>query len=48
MNPIELARDKFNALFAAHDAKDELAALQQQKAELKAQKKKATKNVKLQ
>ena len=39
MNATELARDKFNALFAAHDAKDIRAAPQRQKPPLKAVKK---------
>jgi hypothetical protein len=47
LNATELARNKFNALFAAHDAKDIRAAAQQQKSALKTVKKAATKNVKL-
>jgi hypothetical protein len=39
LNATELARDKFNALFADHDAKDERAAEQQQKPPLKIVKK---------
>ena len=39
MNATELARDKFNALFAAHDAKDIRAAAQQQESALKTVKK---------
>ena len=46
MNATELARNKFNALFAAHDAKDTRAAAKQPKSALKAVKKAATKNVK--
>ena len=39
MNATELARDKFNALFADRDAKDERAAEQLQKPPLKIVKK---------
>ena len=39
MNATELARNKFDALFAAHDAKDMRAAAQQQKPALKTVKK---------
>jgi hypothetical protein len=39
LNATELARDKFNALFAAHDAKDTRAAAQRQKPPLKTVKK---------
>ena len=39
MNATELARDKFSALFAAHDAKDIRAAAQQQESALKTVKK---------
>jgi hypothetical protein len=46
LNATELARNKFNALFAAHDAKDIRAAAQQRKSALKTVKKAATKNVK--
>ena len=35
MNATELARDKFNALFAAHDEKDTRAAAEEQKPALK-------------
>lgn len=42
----ELARAKFNALFAAHDANDERAAAQEEKLALKTSKKATTKNVK--
>jgi hypothetical protein len=46
LNATELARNKFNALFAAHDAKDIRAAARQQKPAFKTVKKAATKNVK--
>ena len=46
MNTTELARNKFNALFAAHDAKDIRADAQQQKPIMKTVKKTATNNVK--
>ena len=46
MNATELARDKFNALFAAHDAKNIRAAAQQRESALKTVKKSATKNSK--
>jgi hypothetical protein len=46
LNATELARDKFNALFAAHDAKDIRADAQQQESALKTVKKSATKNSK--
>ena len=46
MNATELARNKFNALFAAHDAKDIRAAAQPQKSESKTVTKAARKNVK--
>jgi hypothetical protein len=39
LNPTELARNKFDALFAAHDAKDMRAIEQQQKPQLKIAKK---------
>jgi hypothetical protein len=42
----ELARDKFNALFAAHDAKDEREATQQQMPELNSGEKALPKKVK--
>jgi hypothetical protein len=35
LNANKLARDKFDALFTAHDAKDKRAAAQQQKIALK-------------
>jgi hypothetical protein len=46
LNATELARAKFNALFAAHDAEDERATSREEKLELKTSKKAATKNVK--
>jgi hypothetical protein len=46
LNATELARDKFNALFAAHDANDIRAAAEEQKSALKTVKKSATKNSK--
>ena len=46
MNATELARNKFNALFSANDAKDIRAAAQQKKPALKTVKKPATKHVK--
>ena len=39
MNATELARNKFDALFAAHDAKDIRAAAEEQKSALKIVKK---------
>ena len=45
MNATELARNKFNALFAAHDAKDIRAATEEQKPALKTVKKEEKKNV---
>jgi len=39
LNSTELARNKFNDLFAAHDAKDTRAAAQRQKPPLKTVKK---------
>jgi hypothetical protein len=45
-NATELARDKFKALFAAHDAKNKPASAQQQKLALKTGEKAATKKVK--
>ena len=47
MNATELARNKFNALFAAHDAKD-IRAATEEKSSLKTAKKEANKNVKQQ
>ncbi|MGA7793136.1 MAG: hypothetical protein WCA19_08860 [Candidatus Acidiferrales bacterium] len=46
MNATELARDKFNALFATHDAKDIRTAAEEQKSVLKTVKKQAKKNIK--
>ena len=46
LNSTELARDKFNALFADHDAKDTREAANQQKSASKTVKKLAKKNVK--
>jgi hypothetical protein len=46
MNATELARNKFNALFADHDAKDTRAEPRQQKPSLKAVKKAAMEKVK--
>ena len=46
MNATELARDKFNALFAAHDAKDIRETAEEQDSALKTVKKSATKNSK--
>jgi hypothetical protein len=46
VNATELARNKFNALFADHDAEDTRAAARAQKPALKTVKKAATKNVK--
>jgi hypothetical protein len=45
LNATELARNKFNALFAAHDAKDIRAAAEEQKSALKTVKKEAKKNI---
>jgi hypothetical protein len=45
LNATELARDRFNALFAAHDAKNIRAAAEEQKSALKTVKKEAKKNV---
>ena len=45
LNATELARNKFNALFAAHDAKDIRAAAEEQKSALNTVKKEAKKNV---
>jgi hypothetical protein len=44
LNATELARNKFNALFTAHDAKDIRAAAEEQKPALKTVKKEAKKN----
>ncbi len=46
MNATELARNKFNALFADHDAEDTRAAARQRKPALKAVKKAAMKKIK--
>ena len=46
LNATELARNKFNALFAAHDAKDIRAAAEEQKSVLKTAEKGTKKNVK--
>jgi len=46
LNATELARNKFNALFKAHDAKDIRAAAEEQKPALKTVKKEAKNNVK--
>lgn len=46
MNATELARDKFNALFATHDAKNVRTAAQEQKSALNTVKKAAAKNAK--
>jgi hypothetical protein len=46
LNATQLARNKFNALFAARDAKDIRAAAQKQKSALKTIKTTETKNVK--
>jgi len=48
MNSTELARNKFNSLFAAHDAKDARAAVQQKKPAFMPVKKAQSKNAKLQ
>jgi hypothetical protein len=45
MNATELARNKFNALFAAHDAEDQRAAIEKQEPAPKTVKKEAKKNV---
>jgi hypothetical protein len=45
LNPTELARNKFNALFTAHDAKDTRAAAEEQESALKTVKKEIKKNV---
>jgi hypothetical protein len=46
VNATELARNKFNALFADHDAEDTRAAARQQKPALKTVKKASTLKVK--
>jgi len=46
VNATELARNKFNALFADHDAEDTRAAARAQKPALKTVKNAATENVK--
>jgi hypothetical protein len=46
LNANELARDKFNALFKAHDAKDKRAAALKQKIALKNGEKATPKKVK--
>jgi hypothetical protein len=46
VNATELARNKFNALFADHDAEDTRAVARQQKSALKGVKKAATEKVK--
>ena len=46
MNATELARNRFNALFAAHDAKDIRAAAEEQKSALKTVEKETKKNLK--
>ena len=48
MNATELARNKFNALFAEHDAEDTRAEARQRKPALKTVKKVTTEKVKLQ
>jgi hypothetical protein len=48
LNATELARNKFNALFAAHDAKDIRAAAEEQRSALKTVEKETNKNVKRQ
>jgi hypothetical protein len=45
LNATELARNKFKALFATHDAKDIRAAAEEQKSALNTVKKEAKKNV---
>jgi hypothetical protein len=45
LNATELARNKFNALFAAHDAKDQRTASEEQRPASKTTKKEAGKNV---
>jgi hypothetical protein len=46
LNSNEIARNKFKALFAAHDSKNLRVTTEQQKPALKAFKKAATKNAK--
>jgi len=46
LNATELARNKFNALFAAHDAKEMRSAAEEQNSSLKTVTKEAKKNVK--
>jgi len=46
VNATEIARNKFNALFADHEAEDTRAAARQQKPALKAIKKAAMKKIK--
>jgi hypothetical protein len=46
LNATELARDKFNALFAAYDARDKRATAQEEKLALKTSRKATTKNLK--
>jgi hypothetical protein len=48
LNATELARNKFNALFAAHDAKDIRSAAVEQKSALKKVEKDTKKDVKRQ
>jgi hypothetical protein len=48
LNATELARNKFNALFAAHDAKDIQAAADEQRSGLKTVEKETNKNMKRQ
>jgi hypothetical protein len=48
LNATELARNKFNALFAAHDAKDIRAAAEEQRSAFKTVEKETNKNVKRQ
>jgi len=48
LNSTELARNKFDALFAAHDAKDTRVTAQQKKTALKPAKKTKTKKAKQQ
>jgi len=45
LNATDLARNKFNALFAAHDAKDIRAVAEEQKPSLITVKKEEKKNV---
>jgi hypothetical protein len=48
MNSSELARNRFNSLFAAHDAKNAPAAAQEKRPPLKKIKEATTKNVRAQ